>query len=293
MNLKKETQFFAYLFILVMLSACIGFSNKGGYYQDDGPPRSYDKTRVQNAPNAVPRQEPLSKTGNAPYTVFGRRYVPLKTAKGYRAKGTASWYGKKFHGRRTSSGESYDMYAMSAAHPVLPLPAYVRVTNLRNNRQVIVKVNDRGPFLHNRLIDLSYAAAVKLDMLGKGTADVLVEAVTTGNVNTAKNVNIGRPVYTETGSPARPQPVVYSAAEVGVGDNYVLQVGAFVSEQNALSIKLRLQDIGFNNVFIKRVANNHQAVIYRVQLGPYSSNQVQTIRQRLAQLGFEANPVQQ
>ena len=278
MSFKNEIRFIACLLVLVSLSGCISFSKKGGgYYQDDGPPSNRDIARARNTPDAIPRQEPLSKTGNSPYTVFGKRYVPMKSARGYRAKGVASWYGKKFHGRRTSSGEPYNMYAMSAAHTVLPLPSYVRVTNLRNNRQVVVKVNDRGPFLHNRLIDLSYAAAVRLDMLGTGTANVLVEEVTSAGANNQQ------PSYTQTNYPAavEPQPGI----TIGSG-NVVLQVGAFSNEQNALSVKLRLQNIGFNNVFVKRVVNNIQAVIYKVQIGPYLPNQIQVIQQQLSQLGF-------
>ena len=284
--MNKNIRFLIGLFCVGVLSGCVSFSkNDGGYYQDDGPPSSRDASRASKAPDAVPRREPLSKTGNAPYTVFGKRYVPMKNADGYRARGVASWYGKKFHGRRTSSGEPYNMYAMSAAHTVLPLPSYVRVTNVRNNRQVIVKVNDRGPFLHNRLIDLSYAAAVKLDMLGKGTADVLVEVVTSADSNA--------PSYTQPAPVPYPESPTASASIKITSGNYVLQVGAFASEQNALSFKLRLQNIGFNNVFIKRIVNNIQTVIYRVQLGPYLPHQVQLIREKLANLGFEANPIRQ
>lgn len=279
MELVYKVRVAVCLLIVAGLSGCVSFSNKGGYYQDDGPPSNRDIARARNAPDAVPKQEPLSKTGNAPYTVFGKRYVPLKSANGYQAKGVASWYGKKFHGRRTSSGEPYDMYAMTAAHTVLPLPSYVRVTNLRNRRQVIVKVNDRGPFLHNRLIDLSYAAAVKLDMLGTGTADVLVESVGPSATVNRYPTPIERPV-TNVDIPAN-------------AGSFVLQVGAFSNEQNAISIKLRLQDRGFTNVFIKRVVTNIQKVIYRVQVGPYLPHQIQSIRQQLARLGFDSNPIQQ
>ncbi len=162
------------------LTSCGGVrqpdSSGGGYYGGDGPPvQSVDLDKI---PNAVPRREPRSRYGNHTYKVFGKRYVPMKSAKGFRQKGIASWYGKKFHGRRTSSGETYDMFKMTAAHPTLPLPTYVRVTNLDTKKQIIVKVNDRGPFLHGRIIDLSYAAAHKLGIARKGTGRVHILALT-------------------------------------------------------------------------------------------------------------------
>lgn len=142
----------------------------------DGPPNFYvDETRI---PNAVPKPEARAKYGNYPsYVVFGKRYYTLKSSKHYSAVGTASWYGTLFHERRTSSGERYNMLAMTAAHRTLPLPTYVEVTNLRNHRRIIVKVNDRGPFHSNRLIDLSYVAAKKLGMIGHGTTLVRVTAI--------------------------------------------------------------------------------------------------------------------
>ena len=142
----------------------------------DGPPDFYvDETKI---PNAVPKTEPLAKYGNMPfYYVNGKRYYVMKSSRHYQATGTASWYGTKFHAHRTSSGERYNMLGMTAAHKTLPLPTYLEVTNLRNNRQVIVKVNDRGPFSGNRLIDLSYVAAKKLGMIGHGTTLVHVRAI--------------------------------------------------------------------------------------------------------------------
>jgi len=158
------------LLMVLLLSACSHVSRK------DGPPNFYvDETRIHNA---VPRVEPLSKYGNMPsYCVFGKRYYTLNTSRNYNQVGIASWYGTKFHSRHTSSGEPYNMLAMTAAHKTLPLPTYVEVTNLRNQRKVIVKVNDRGPFESNRLIDLSYVAAKKLGILGHGTARVRVKAI--------------------------------------------------------------------------------------------------------------------
>jgi rare lipoprotein A len=148
----------------------------GGYYLDDGPGDDEPSAEVLAAlPDAVPRAEPLHRFANRPYTVLGKNYTPMKTRDSYKATGIASWYGKKFHGQKTSSGEPYDMYAMTAAHPTLPLPSYARVTNPANGKSVVVRVNDRGPFLHNRIMDLSYAAAWKLGYIGNGSAKVTVE----------------------------------------------------------------------------------------------------------------------
>lgn len=147
---------------------------RGGYYGDDGPPDTVPPG-LELTPDAVPRPEPLRERANRPYAIFGRPYVPMTQHAPYRERGMASWYGRKFHGQSTSIGETYDMFGMSAAHPTLPLPSYVRVTNLRNGRSVVVRVNDRGPFLNNRLIDLSYTAALKLGYVQHGSADVEVE----------------------------------------------------------------------------------------------------------------------
>ncbi len=149
-------------------------SGRGGYYMDDGPG---DRTPegLLATPDAEPKVEPYSKSGNRQYVVFGKTYTPILDERPYKQRGRGSWYGKKFHGKRTSSGEPYDMYKMTAAHPTLPLPSYARVTNLANGRQVIVRVNDRGPFLSSRIIDLSYTAALKLGYLQQGSAELEVE----------------------------------------------------------------------------------------------------------------------
>lgn len=149
---------------------------RGGYYGDDGPPDTAPPG-LELTPDAVPRPEPLRERANRPYAIFGRPYVPMTQHAPYRERGMASWYGRKFHGQSTSIGETYDMFGMSAAHPTLPLPSYVRVTNLRNGRSVVVRVNDRGPFLNNRLIDLSYTAALKLGYVQHGSTNVEVELI--------------------------------------------------------------------------------------------------------------------
>lgn len=153
-------------------------SNKGSYYLDDGPdenpPRNLDQV-----PDAVPRAEKLHPYANQPYTALGQRFVPNVDARDYRLRGVASWYGKRYHGKPTASGEIYDMYQMTAAHPNLPIPSFARVTNLENKKSVIVRINDRGPFKRDRLIDLSYVAAYKLGYVFQGSAEVEVEALAT------------------------------------------------------------------------------------------------------------------
>ena len=231
------------LILTLFLGAC-STTRKGGYYSDDGPhSRPQDVSQVKEP---IPRSESLSKHGNKPYIVFGKSYHPLKDATGYSRKGIASWYGKKFHGRRTSNGEKYDMYAMSAAHKTLPLPSYVRVRNLDNNRSVIVRVNDRGPFLHNRLIDLSYAAAHRLDIIRTGTGRVEVTAITSGQtypdqVKTNNTGNIGGKIY--------------------------LQVGAFSSQENANNLSSSLQARLDQTVFVQE-GRIESGTIYRVRIGP-------------------------
>ncbi len=164
--------------IFLFMTGCVS-SKKSA---KDGPPKTPVKN-LDRIPNAIPKAEPLSRHGNRfknnsnSYVAKKKRYHVLSTSRGYKARGHASWYGTKFHGRKTSSGEPYDMYAMTAAHRTLPLPTYAKVTNLSNGKSIVVKINDRGPFHKDRIIDLSYVAAHKLGMLGKGTSKVEVESI--------------------------------------------------------------------------------------------------------------------
>jgi rare lipoprotein A len=154
---------------------------RGAYYKDDGPganpPANLDKVA-----DAVPKAEPLHRYANRPYQRLGKDYVPLTSVGPFRQTGVASWYGRRYHGAATSSGETYDMYAMTAAHPILPIPSYARVTSLANGRSVVVRINDRGPFLSDRIIDLSYVAAWKLGIVDAGSGPVVVEAIVPGKV---------------------------------------------------------------------------------------------------------------
>ncbi len=214
----------------------------------DGPPArsAIDFSRI---PDAVPRYEPPSRYGNPPfYHVFGKRYQTLRSAAGFRQRGIASWYGTKFHGRRTSSGERYNMYAMTAAHKTLPLPSYAKVTNLLNGRQVIVKINDRGPFHEGRIIDLSYAAAGKLGLLHRGTAPVEIEAIT---------VRPPADAATAVAPPAADSTAVY------------LQVGAFNEQDRARQLHLQLQH-QYHLAHIQESAPDGTPR-YRVRVGPLDS----------------------
>ncbi len=166
--------------LFALLAACSSTSKKGGYYKDDGPERN-PPSNLDRVPDARPRAESLNSAANRPYVVFGKKYVPLTRVQPFHQRGLASWYGKRFHGQKTSSGETYDMYAMTAAHPVLPIPSYARVTALKSGKQVIVRINDRGPFQSGRVIDLSYAAAYRLGLIGAGSGEVEVEAIVPGS----------------------------------------------------------------------------------------------------------------
>jgi peptidoglycan lytic transglycosylase len=158
---------------------CSGCATHGGYYKGDGP-GGPPPVNLDAIADAKPRTEPLNRGANEPYSALGRKYVPYTSLQAYRARGVATWYGRKFHGKKTASGERYDMYAMTAAHTILPIPSYARVTNLANGKSVVVRINDRGPFHADRIIDLSYAAAHRLGYVSAGSAKVEVEAILPG-----------------------------------------------------------------------------------------------------------------
>ncbi|MGH8620160.1 MAG: septal ring lytic transglycosylase RlpA family protein [Burkholderiales bacterium] len=212
----------------------------GAYYLDDGPgdnpPPDLDKI-----PDAVPKLEPLNRGTARPYSVMGRSYTPMTTLGPYRARGIATWYGRRYHGLKTSSGEPYDMYAMTAAHTLLPIPSYVRVTNPANGKAVVVRVNDRGPFIGDRLIDLSYTAAWKLGLLAGGSGVVEVELIVPGADNTApRPATAETPAIvsvTRTETPGG-QPVLPMTS--GRGGLYI-QLGAFGAQDNADNYLARIK----------------------------------------------------
>ncbi|WP_239544014.1 septal ring lytic transglycosylase RlpA family protein [Marinomonas foliarum] len=266
----------------------------GGRYsilQDHAPTGDI---KVDHLPDLVPKWEQKSRGGNkSPYEVWGKKYWVMDSAQGYVAEGTASWYGKKFHGHKTSNGETYDMYAFSAAHKSLPLPTYLKVTNLDNQRSVIVRVNDRGPFHGDRLIDLSYAAAARLDYHKKGLARVKVEAITPaqGQAYRPDETVVSAPAPPLKASPAKAltAPVVdvqRSQTELSFSH---LQMGAFSSEESADKLKLRLFEAFDTSV--KVVINKQSDGLYKVFVGPFeSSEELLDWQNKLQQEGF-GNPV--
>lgn len=220
--------------------------------KDEAPDAPVDVSQV---PDAEPVEEPLSVYGNRnPYTVLGETYELLPTTKGFHQSGGASWYGKKFHGLKTSSGEKYDMYKMTAAHRNLPLPTYIRVTNKANGKSAIVKVNDRGPFHSERILDLSYAAAAKLDMLKTGTAQVTIEALDPGEFQRKLKAS-GKPV-----EPTRLNPE-------STGTNFYVQVGAFGELANATALQAKLLELIYAPVVVAR--SESPDIVHRVQVGPF------------------------
>ncbi|MBI5428893.1 MAG: septal ring lytic transglycosylase RlpA family protein [Nitrosomonadales bacterium] len=241
----------------------------GGYLAGDGPGADAPAD-IDAIPDAVPRSEPLHRYANRPYVALGKSYTPLTSPGNFKERGIASWYGKKFHGQRTSSGETYDMYAMSAAHPTLPLPSYARVTNLANQKSVIVRVNDRGPFLHDRVIDLSYTAAHKLGILGNGSAEVEVEslapAATMGSLKT--DVVQIRPLESAVPVAVTPQPLDVLPLESSDTRVY-LQLGAFESQQNAEAFMEKMRNELGNTGKQFRLSGKDGMV--RVHIGPYAS----------------------
>ena len=240
------------------------------YYKDDGPGDGAP-ANLEALPDAVPRLEPLHRFANRPYVVFGREYVPATSLRPYRERGVASWYGRKFHGEKTSSGEIYDMYAMTAAHPTLPLPSYARVTNVASGKSVIVRVNDRGPFLHGRVIDLSFAAATKIGIAQKGSGEVDVEAILPGAppmlVAAAPLPPVAvAPVAAAPAGALLPE-VSVPAPVASVEGGWVVQLGAFANYANAQTFVAHLA----NPVAAAGVETNVRQVngLFRVFIGPY------------------------
>ncbi|MBI4293497.1 MAG: septal ring lytic transglycosylase RlpA family protein [Betaproteobacteria bacterium] len=277
----------------------------GGTYTDDAPDGA-PPVDLERVADAMPKVEPLHPSANEPYMVFGRDYVPMAALTPYRRQGTASWYGRKFHGQRTTSGEVYDMYAMSAAHPTLPIPSFARVTNLQNRKSVIVRVNDRGPFASGRIMDVSYAAAHRLGFAGTGSAQVEVESVLPqetaspaaapgsgaaakaapkahgGRVDAIPSATATDPrPATDRVAPAQPEPALHARLEPAAAaaesppvpmvsaehNGIFLQLGAFSVRANAESFRVRMASrIGAIGA---RLLLDHRQDFFRVQLGPF------------------------
>ncbi len=264
--------------LAVVLGACSfgggggsASSSRGAFYKSDGPPRKVPRN-IDRIPDAVPRIEPLASGPNRPYTIRGQRYVPDTSERPYRVRGRASWYGRMFHGRKTSNGETYDMFAMTAAHTTLPIPSYVRVTRVSNGRSVIVRVNDRGPFLRNRVIDLSYAAARRLDMVEDGSAEVIVERITPQEIR-AGSWRKGSSARTAAASPPAtrtsaqsPAPVVQTVMSSGP---VFIQIGAFREASNARALAARAATVMPGNLPIETDVGADR--FHRVRVGPFNS----------------------
>ena len=261
--MKKTTL----LFLVIFMAGCSSSprkadrpgptSQKGGYYMDDGP-GSHTPVNLDAIPDAVPKNEPLNRFANRPYKQFDKEYVPLTSVQPFRQRGPASWYGKKYHGQKTSIGETYDMYAMTAAHPTLPIPSYARVTRLSTGRSVVVRINDRGPFIGGRIIDLSYAAAYRLGYINAGSADVEVEAVIPGASRQAETRKAG-------------------------GEGVYVQLGAFSSRDNAEALRARVarEDASLKDSAQVMTSGN----LWRLQVGPYrTQEEARPVAERMERL---------
>lgn len=270
------------LFLAILLASCgttsqhkagtdTVTSSDGGYLAGDGPGSGVPEN-IDSIPDAVPRNEPLHRYANRPYVALGQTYTPLTSIGNYSKRGIASWYGKKFHGQRTSSGEVYDMYAMSAAHPTLPIPSYARVTNMANGKSVVVRVNDRGPFLHDRVIDLSYTAAHKLGIIGTGSGQVEVESI---SADTAVGTIPASTVQSQPLPASAPAPVQSASNSISIATvessdaNIYLQLGAFESQQNAETFLEKMRSELGNTGKNLKLSNKDGLV--RVHIGPYAS----------------------
>ncbi len=238
----------------LLLAGCAGDRKKESAASDGPSSRNMSAADIHDA---VPKDEPLARYGNhSPYTVLGKTYTVLASSKGYHERGIASWYGKKFHGRRTSSGELYDMHQATAAHKSLPLPTYVEVTNLDNGRRMIVKVNDRGPFHDGRIIDLSYAAAIKLGVDKTGTARVDVRAIDARK---------------STRTPVK------------LADETFLQVGAFSKRKTAKDLAGKMKAAKLKPVRVRKSRG-----LYKVWIGPYATEaELEASARRVVELGYE------
>ncbi|GAO36812.1 rare lipoprotein A [Sulfuricella sp. T08] len=239
----------------------------GGYYLNDGPGDN-PPANLDAIPDAEPKVEPLHKFANRPYSVLGQTYTPDTRLKPYKETGVASWYGRRYHGQKTSIGEVYDMYGMTAAHPTLPIPSYARVTNLKNNKSVVVRVNDRGPFLSDRLIDLSYTAAYKLGVLAGGSTRVEVEAIDPANY-----VAAAKPAEVPDAAPLADKGSVVAVQEADLqpaaSNGHYVQLGAFGAQENAESFRSRLK------IELAQLTDKLQihpsGGLFRVQAGPFQT----------------------
>jgi rare lipoprotein A len=288
-NHPRHLKFVVFLLVTAVLAGCgtapkktadiklPGSPRPGGYYLDDGPGESLPPN-LAAIPDAVPMDEPLHKFANRPYVVFGKTYEPNTANESFRQSGIASWYGRKFHGQRTASGETYDMYAMTAAHPTLPIPSYARVTSAASGKSVVVRVNDRGPFHGDRIIDLSYTAASKLGIAGPGSGRVSVERVfagaqlaqgapSSGAAQVIAVSGMASAAALSPQSPSQASPAPISAEGAGV----FIQLGAFSSPENADSFRAKMKrDLDWMR---EPINVSFKEGLHRVRIGPLANRE--------------------
>ena len=257
----------ALLVVLALVLASCATAPKpppGKYYADDGPPERVPDN-LAAVPEAEPRDEPFHRFANRPYTVFGQTYVPVVNKEPRRERGMASWYGRKFHGQKTASGETYDMFAMTAAHRTFPIPSYARVTNPKNGKSVVVRINDRGPFHSNRIIDLSFAAASRIGIVNEGSALVEVERVLAASASEAPAPSLASTQPAPL--PAAVQTPVLEQETAGMW----LQLGAFSSPESAESFRERVRkELSW---LLEPVQLHARDGLHRVRLGPYRTRE--------------------
>ena len=246
----------------------------GGYYLDDGPGDNAP-ANLDAIADAVPRVEPINRATSRPYQVMGKSYTPMTAVAPYRERGRATWYGRRYHGKQTSSGETYDMYAMTAAHTILPIPSYARVTNVDNGRSVVVRINDRGPFIGDRLIDLSYVAAYKLDLLRSGSGMVEVESIVTASASPMARAPAEQPprparapAFVETRAPSS---IAQTPAVTASPSGHYLQLAAFSVKENADRFLERVRALLDADQAPVSVVS--AGAMYRIQAGPYADRQ--------------------
>lgn len=252
-------------------------SGRGGYYKDDGPGDN-PPPNLKEVADAVVRAEPYSKWANRPYKVLGKTYVPIVNEEPFTQRGISTWYGKKFHGQRTASGEIYDMYKMTAAHPTLPIPSYARVTNISTGKQVVVRINDRGPFHAGRVIDVSFTAALKLGLLSKGSHEVMVERLLPNRrINIAEErrnapqeaLPVAAALKLEDRLAAESGAVVAAPAPAAApADGFYLQLGAYSRAEKAEQVRNRLVDDGTVRGILEVVPGGS---LHRLVSGPFAS----------------------
>ena len=237
----------------------------GGYYLDDGP-GDHPPENIDAIPDAIPKVEPFNARANQPYIALDNKYIPMTSFYPYKEKGVASWYGKRYHGKKTSIGEYYDMYSMTGAHTTLPIPCYVRVTNTENGKSVIVRINDRGPFKKDRIIDLSFAAAYKLRLSDKGSGPVEVELIDPRQFNALKKTP---DVVTEKIKEKDVVPAKEKIDEILANEPLYIQAGAFKNEKNADFLLKQLSDMKLENTppFKKQFSED----LFHVVIGPFNN----------------------